>query len=102
MKSPTVNGSSLRKQTLLRLVLLVALAFGVLSMHTFGHPPDLGCFGAGQLTTATHKIGIVPAAEQGHDGSHGHGDGLHPFTACLAVLGSVLVLSSLSVLSLGP
>lgn len=98
MKSSTSNEPSLWKQTLLRLVLLIVLALGVLGIHTFGHPPDLGSFGAGHMTTAAHKIGIVPAAEQGHDGSHGHGDGLHAFTACLAVLGSVLVLSSLSVL----
>ncbi|RZU76337.1 DUF2946 family protein [Micromonospora kangleipakensis] len=98
MKSPMVNEPSLRRQTLLRLVLLVALAFGVFGMHTFGHPPDLGSSGGGYMTTAAHKIETVPAAEQGHDGSHGHSDGLHAITVCLAVLGGVLVLSSLSAL----
>ncbi|MFG2058736.1 DUF6153 family protein [Micromonospora sp. NPDC048930] len=98
MKSPMVNEPSPRRQTLLRLVLLVALTFGVFGMHTFGHPPDLGSSSAGHMTTAVHKVETVPSTEQGHHGSHGHGDGLHAFTVCLAVLGSVLVLSSLSVL----
>jgi hypothetical protein len=98
MKSSAVNEPNLRRQTLLRLMLLVALTFGVFGMHTFGHPPDLGRSAAGHMTTTAHKIEPAPAPEQGHDGSHGHGNGLHAFTVCLAVLGTVLVLISLSML----
>lgn len=86
------------RRTLLRLVLLVALTFGVFGMHTFGHPSDLASPGAGHMTAAADKIENMPAAAKGHHGSHGHSDGLHAFTVCLAVLGGVLVLSSLSLL----
>jgi hypothetical protein len=99
MKSPAVNEPNLRRrQTLLRLTLLVALAFGVFGMHTFGHPPDLEHPAVGHGTTAGHMIEPVPAPAQGHDGSHGHGDDLHAFTVCLAVLGAVLVLISVVLL----
>ncbi|GGR98927.1 hypothetical protein GCM10010169_49420 [Micromonospora fulviviridis] len=88
----------LRRQTLLRLVLLVALTFGVFGMHTFGHPSDLVSPGVGHMTSAVHTIEDAPAPAQGHHGSHGRKDGLHAFTVCLAVLGGVLVLGSLSLL----
>ncbi|MFF4894426.1 DUF6153 family protein [Micromonospora chersina] len=88
----------LRRQTLLRLMLLVALTFGVFGMHTFGHPSDLPAPGAGHMTAAAHEIENMPAAAHGLHGTHGHSDGLHAFTVCLAVLGGVLVLGSLSLL----
>ncbi|WP_435585937.1 DUF6153 family protein [Micromonospora aurantiaca (nom. illeg.)] len=88
----------LRRQTLLRLMLLVALTLGVFGMHTFGHPSDLASPSAGHMTATAHKIENMPSAAQGHHGSHGRSDGLHAFTVCLAVLGGVLVLSSLSLL----
>ncbi|MGW9193621.1 DUF6153 family protein [Micromonospora chersina] len=79
-------------------MLLVALTFGVFGMHTFGHPSDLPAPRAGHMTAAAHKIENTPAAAHGHHGSHGHSDGHHAFTVCLAVLGGVLVLGSLSLL----
>ncbi|MEU2616090.1 DUF6153 family protein [Micromonospora sp. NPDC007271] len=88
----------MRRQRLLRVVLLVALAFGVFGMHTFGHPPDLRCSVAGDMATAAHEIDHVSAPEQGRDSSHGYGDDLHAFTVCLAVLGAALVLISLTML----
>ncbi|SCL56155.1 hypothetical protein GA0070603_2151 [Micromonospora chersina] len=100
MKGPMLKEPRLRRQTLSRLMLLVALTFGVFGMHTFGHPSDLPAPGAGHMTPAAQKIEHLPAAAHGHGhhGSHGHSDGLHAFTVCLAVLGGVLVLSSLSLL----
>ncbi|MGC4885645.1 DUF6153 family protein [Micromonospora sp. DT227] len=90
--------ASLRRPPLLRLVLLVALAFGVFGMHTFGHPPDPAAAGTGHTATAAHQSSTGSTAEQGHGGSHGHDDGVHPFAVCLAVLGSVLLLSFLPTL----
>ncbi|WP_231935145.1 DUF6153 family protein [Micromonospora viridifaciens] len=93
-----MNEPGLRRQMLLRLMLLVVLTFGVFGMHTFGHPPDLGRSAAGHMTAAAHEIDPVPVPEQGHDGSHGQGDSLDAFSVCLAVLGTALVLISLAML----
>ncbi|MFF0659171.1 hypothetical protein [Micromonospora tulbaghiae] len=73
-----------RSHPLLRLALFVAVTFGVFGMHTFGHPTG---------PEAAHA-----SAAHGEDGSPGHGEGMHAFTVCLAVLGGALVLSALSLL----
>lgn len=90
-----MNQPSWRRQTLPRLVLLVALAFGILGMHTFGHPPSLGSTDVGHMRAAAHEIDALPAALQGHDGSHR--GSLHASTVCMAMVGGVLALTSASV-----
>lgn len=91
MNGAKVNDRNLgRMQTLPRLMLLVALTFGVLGLHTFCHQPDVG-HGAHAMTAA-HLTG---APGQGPDGSTDHDIGLHAFTVCLAVLGTVAVVVSL-------
>ncbi|MGV9766229.1 MULTISPECIES: DUF6153 family protein [Micromonospora] len=93
-----------RSHPLLRLALFVAVTFGVFGMHTFGHPtgPEAAHASAAHGSTAdagtAHESAAAPDAAHGEDGSPGHGEGMHAFTVCLAVLGGALVLSALSLL----
>lgn len=90
-----------------RLLLLVCLAFGVASMHTFGHSGDVQHRAAAGhaamdvpaprhtvVATMVERLGdghtvtaIGPVAEVGD--ATGGGMYIHPFTVCLAVLGAL-------------
>ncbi|MBC9002954.1 MULTISPECIES: hypothetical protein [Micromonospora] len=99
MKSAKVGASSGPEQHApLRLMLLVALAFGVLGMHTVGHHPYLGGSGVESTMADLHHAPVAPAGEHSPSGSDGHGHGVDAFAVCLAVLGAAVVLASLSML----
>ncbi|MFE9692322.1 hypothetical protein [Micromonospora sp. NPDC005806] len=100
MKRTKVGASrGLGQHSPLRLMLLIALAFGVLGMHAFGHHPDFTDAGVENTMTDLHHTSVAPIEKQNHGGgSDGHGHGVDVFTVCLAVLGAGVVLASLSML----
>ncbi|MET7903586.1 hypothetical protein ABZS86_19860 [Streptomyces sp. NPDC005355] len=77
-----------------RLLLCAALLFGIVTMHTLGHPSEGG--GAphdgGPRHTAMDMAAVeaAPAHAAGdpHPAPAGHGDGMAPLSVCLAVLGA--------------
>jgi hypothetical protein len=99
MKSAKVGASSGPEQrSALRLMLLVALAVGVLGMHTVGHHPYLGGSRLESAMADLRHAPVAPAHQQSPSGSDGHGRGVDAFAVCLAVLGAGVVLASLSML----
>ncbi|AXH93630.1 hypothetical protein AB0N38_28650 [Micromonospora aurantiaca] len=99
MKSAKAGASGGPEQrAALWLMLLVALAFGVLGMHTVGHHPSLRGSGVESAMADLRHTPVVPAGEQSLSGSDGHGRGVDAFAVCLAVLGAAVVLASLSML----
>ncbi|MFE1952316.1 DUF6153 family protein [Streptomyces sp. NPDC059524] len=88
-----------------RLLLFVALLFGIVGMHTLGHPS--GHSGSGHMTASSaaasasvprpdHSGGAMAGPHAGSATSAGQpmpGDGgMDPLGVCLAVLGSVTLL----------
>ncbi|MBO1333239.1 DUF6153 family protein [Streptomyces sp. VRA16 Mangrove soil] len=83
-----------------QLLLFVALLFGIVGMHTLGHPTGHGSM-AGQAAHSAHSAHAMPSAPvPAHASSpaavHEHrmpGDGgMDPLGVCLAVLGSFTLL----------
>lgn len=74
-----------------RLLLLALLAFGVLGMHTLGHPTHTGHGGAHLPTATTAHHDVMMIAVEGTDSSTGM---LDPMNVCLAIL-TVLTLAAL-------
>ncbi|MFI5661571.1 DUF6153 family protein [Streptomyces sp. NPDC051684] len=82
-----------------RLLLFAALLFGVVGMHTLGHPSGHGAGHDGAMPMPSAHVAMA-----GHDSPHGtavtvherpdspgHG-GMDPLNVCLAVLGSFTLL----------
>ncbi|WP_306323474.1 MULTISPECIES: DUF6153 family protein [unclassified Streptomyces] len=92
-----------------RLLLFAALLFGIVCMHTLGHPTGHSSghepsTGAPTTVTATHSAAheAAPAAtREHHSDSPGHG-GMDPLNVCLAVLGSFTLLVLLTAVVLRP
>ncbi|QDQ11201.1 DUF6153 family protein [Streptomyces spectabilis] len=86
-------------------LLLVALLFGIVTMHTLGHPQEHGGGSApadhARMADATARhgeghAGAGPAADArtvSPPEPPSHDTGMDPMSVCLAVLGSALVLA---------
>ena len=89
MTPPTTKGRTGRGQ----LLLFVALLFGIVGMHTLGHPSghSMGAVEhpAGHGMTAVHSAPAQVVADE--PASPGDG-GMDPLSVCLAVLGSFTLL----------
>lgn len=95
-----------------RLLLFAALLFGILTMHTLGHPSENGSdhmpVGVAVGTVAHHSAGGepyvapgTPQAPYAHDPAQG--SGMDPMSACLAVLvGWSVALLAAGILSRRP
>ncbi|MFF0505887.1 hypothetical protein ACFYUH_20105 [Streptomyces fimicarius] len=80
-----------------RLMLLAALLFGIVTMHTVGHPAEHSDAAAAVTTTtataAEHMVPAAPVADSAHPAAHGSPgsdapmSGMDPLSVCLAVLG---------------
>ncbi|MDX3337858.1 hypothetical protein PV409_07800 [Streptomyces sp. ME02-6979.5a] len=80
-----------------RLMLLAALLFGIVTMHTVGHPAEHSDVSAAvtttTATTAEHMVPAAPVAGPSHPAAHGSPgpdapmSGMDPLSICLAVLG---------------
>ncbi|MDX5574330.1 DUF6153 family protein [Streptomyces griseus] len=77
-----------------RLMLLAALLFGIVTMHTVGHPAEHSDVSAAvTTTTAEHMVPAAPVAGSAHPAAHGAPgsdapmSGMDPLSVCLAVLG---------------
>ncbi|WP_420033319.1 DUF6153 family protein [Streptomyces sp. cg28] len=86
-----------------RLLLFVALLFGIVGMHTLGHPTgharEHGMMPA-HSTAAPAAVHAAPVAAGGHE-MPGDG-GMDPLSVCLAVLGSFTLLLLLAAAPLLP
>ncbi|MFW3462370.1 hypothetical protein ACN24K_18085 [Streptomyces microflavus] len=75
-----------------QLLLLAALLFGIVTMHTVGHPAEHAPSSSAPVATS----GAMPVAEAASDRAHpSHGSpdhsplsGMDPLSVCLAVLGA--------------
>ena len=83
-----------------RRLLLIALVFGIAGMHTMGHPGS--AHGpAGEIVTGSDHSWAGPAVASAHDAASdavrqspgGDLPGTDPLTVCLAVLGSLALLT---------
>lgn len=75
-----------------RLLLFAALLFGIVVMHTLGHPSGHGePMGAPTSMTMVHDTATHAATVHERPDSPGHG-GMDPLNVCLAVLGSFTLL----------
>ncbi|MBV7248684.1 DUF6153 family protein [Streptomyces sp. MW-W600-10] len=78
-----------------RLMLLAALLFGIVTMHTVGHPAEhsAASSAASTATAAEHMAPAAPVADPSHPSAHGSPgsdapmSGMDPLSVCLAVLG---------------
>ncbi|MFD8569649.1 DUF6153 family protein [Streptomyces sp. NPDC059639] len=90
-----------------RLLLFVALLFGIVGMHTLGHPTGHGMeHGIAHGTTARHSMEAPAVAHAAPVTTRKHerpGDGgMDPLSVCLAVLGSFTLLLLLATAPLRP
>ncbi|MEU3056324.1 hypothetical protein [Streptomyces griseus] len=75
-----------------RLMLLAALLFGIVTMHTVGHPAEHSA-ASSAATAAEHMVPAAPVAGSSHPSAHGSPgsdapmSGMDPLSVCLAVLG---------------
>lgn len=75
-----------------QLVLFAALLFGIVTMHTVGHPAEHS--GSTGMPTASASVSASPAAMAEHPSPHGSPgadapmSGMDPLSVCLAVLGA--------------
>ncbi|MBK3560197.1 hypothetical protein JHN55_27460 [Streptomyces sp. MBT56] len=80
-----------RSVTYGQLMLFAALLFGIVTMHTVGHPAEHG--GSAATSAASASSSASPAAMGEHSSPHGSPgadapmSGLDPLSVCLAVLG---------------
>ncbi|NEB39189.1 DUF6153 family protein [Streptomyces sp. SID14515] len=77
-----------------QLTLLAALLFGIVTMHTVGHPAEHSDASSPATATATeHMVPTAPVAGSSHPTAHGSPGsdapmtGMDPLSVCLAVLG---------------
>ncbi|MEV7909087.1 hypothetical protein [Streptomyces griseus] len=79
-----------------RLMLLAALLFGIVTMHTVGHPAEHSAASSAATTSTTaaeHMAPAAPVADPSHPSAHGSPgsdapmSGMDPLSVCLAVLG---------------
>ncbi|MFE6981241.1 hypothetical protein [Streptomyces griseus] len=79
-----------------RLMLLAALLFGIVTMHTVGHPAEHSAASSAATTStaaAEHMVPAAPVAGPSHPSAHGSSgsdapmSGMDPLSVCLAVLG---------------
>ncbi|WP_137232809.1 DUF6153 family protein [Streptomyces sp. BPSDS2] len=78
-----------------RLMLLAALLFGIVTMHTVGHPAQHSAASSAATTStaAEHMAPAAPVADPSHPSAHGSPgsdapmSGMDPLSVCLAVLG---------------
>lgn len=74
-----------------QLMLFAALLFGIVTMHTVGHPAEHG--GSAAMSAASASSSASPAAMGEHSSPHGSPgadapmSGMDPLSVCLAVLG---------------
>ncbi|MFD4129451.1 hypothetical protein ACFXKK_03250 [Streptomyces globisporus] len=80
-----------RSVTYGQLVLFAALLFGIVTMHTVGHPAEHG--GSAAMSAASASSSASPATMGEHSSPHGSPgadapmSGMDPLSVCLAVLG---------------
>ncbi|MET8938531.1 hypothetical protein ABZX28_16190 [Streptomyces rubiginosohelvolus] len=80
-----------RSVTYGQLMLFAALLFGIVTMHTVGHPAEHGESAA--MSAASASSAASPAAMAEHSSPHGSPgadapmSGMDPLSVCLAVLG---------------
>ncbi|MFE5958713.1 hypothetical protein ACFYZ6_04130 [Streptomyces rubiginosohelvolus] len=80
-----------RSVTYGQLMLFAALLFGIVTMHTVGHPAEHG--GSAAMSAASASSSASPAAMGEHPSPHGSPgadgpvSGMDPLSVCLAVLG---------------
>ncbi|MFG2509466.1 hypothetical protein ACGFOW_28600 [Streptomyces rubiginosohelvolus] len=80
-----------RSVTYGQLMLFAALLFGIVTMHTVGHPAEHGESAA--MSAASASSAAPPAAMAEHSSPHGSPgadapmSGMDPLSVCLAVLG---------------
>ncbi|MFG2761914.1 hypothetical protein [Streptomyces rubiginosohelvolus] len=80
-----------RSVTYGQLMLFAALLFGIVTMHTVGHPAEHG--GSATMSAASASSSASPAAMGEHPSPHGSPgadapmSGMDPLSVCLAVLG---------------
>ncbi|MEU2403853.1 hypothetical protein ABZ609_05950 [Streptomyces rubiginosohelvolus] len=80
-----------RSVTYGQLMLFAALLFGIVTMHTVGHPAEHG--GSATISAASASSSASPAAMGEHPSPHGSPgadapmSGMDPLSVCLAVLG---------------
>ncbi|WP_424568968.1 hypothetical protein [Streptomyces sp. CH-036] len=80
-----------RSVTYGQLMLFAALLFGIVTMHTVGHPAEHGESAA--MSAASASSSASPAAMGEHSSQHGSPgadapmSGMDPLSVCLAVLG---------------
>ncbi|MFF7496248.1 MULTISPECIES: DUF6153 family protein [Streptomyces] len=80
-----------RSVTYGQLMLFAALLFGIVTMHTVGHPAEHGESAA--MSAASASSAASPAAMGEHSSQHGSPgadapmSGMDPLSVCLAVLG---------------
>ncbi|WP_202521474.1 DUF6153 family protein [Streptomyces sp. SID5614] len=80
-----------RSVTYGQLMLFAALLFGIVTMHTVGHPAEHGESAA--MSAASASSSASPAAMAEHSSPHGSPgadapmSGMDPLSVCLAVLG---------------
>ncbi|MGY0486895.1 DUF6153 family protein [Streptomyces sp. WG-D5] len=93
-----------------RLLLFAALLFGIVCMHTLGHPSEHGSGLDGAMPSAhvaiaghdsPHSTATTTTAVHERPDSPGHG-GMDPLNVCLAVLGSFTLLVLLTAVVLRP
>ncbi|MET7504492.1 DUF6153 family protein [Streptomyces microflavus] len=75
-----------------QLLLLAALLFGIVTMHTVGHPAEHAPSSSAHVATADAMPVAEAASDRAHP-SHGSPDhspmsGMDPLSVCLAVLGA--------------
>ncbi|ALU93487.1 MULTISPECIES: hypothetical protein [Streptomyces] len=80
-----------RSVTYGQLALFAALLFGIVTMHTVGHPAEHG--GSAAMSAASAPSSASPTAMREHPAPHGSPgadapmSGMDPLSVCLAVLG---------------
>ncbi|MFF9081769.1 hypothetical protein ACF1BR_19050 [Streptomyces rubiginosohelvolus] len=80
-----------RSVTYGQLMLFAALLFGIVTMHTVGHPAEHG--GSAAMSATSASSAASPAAMGEHPSPHGSPgadapmSGMDPLSVCLAVLG---------------